>query len=307
MISYRGQVATAFEVLAEGLAPFIDSRMSKTFPDDDWILMAASKLGKRRDVLVSLSDPHFQLEVLNRWWGPAFSPDLSDEQRNTITALRTARNHWAHPDEDHPFDFDYAVRVHHDVEELLRAINSPEADRIAELAEQLRWDSVRDQARAKGMSQSDALMEQVTAMQKQYDELQSQLEEARDVAQSATGRQRAVARQLAELQSQYAAVSGLRDEYLAVQRQLEDERAHREAGRDDTTTVKEQLSRAEQVLLELHNESALLQQQLAETRQELQDVDPVETEAGRRWLWLVTALLLCLGLLIAVAAYIPTR
>lgn len=307
MISYRGQVATAFEVLAEGLAPFIDSRMSKTFPDDDWILMAASKLQKRRDVLVSLSDPHFQLEVLNRWWGPAFSADLSDEERATITDLRTARNHWAHPDEDHPFDFDYALQVHHSAEELLRAINAPEADRIAELAEQLRWDSVRDQARAQGMSQSDALMEQLTAMQKQYDELQSQLEDAREMAQSATGRQRAVARQLAELQSQYAAVSGLRDEYLAVQRQLEDERSTREAELDDTTTVKEQLSRAERVLLDLHNESATLQQQLAETRQQLEDVDPVVTEAGRRWLWLVTALLLCLGLLIAVAAYIPTR
>ena len=62
--SYRAQVAVAFEVLAEGLAPFVDDRMSKAFPDEDWILMAASKLGKRRDVLVSLSDPHFQLEVL---------------------------------------------------------------------------------------------------------------------------------------------------------------------------------------------------------------------------------------------------
>ena len=305
MISYRGQVATAFEVLAEGLAPFIDFRMSQTFPDDDWILLAASKLGKRRDVLVSLSDPHFQLEVLKRWWGPAFSGDLDDDQRQTITDLRTARNHWAHPDEDHPFDFDYALRVHHDAEELLRAIEAPEAERMAELAEQLRWDSVREQARAQGMSQSDALMEQLTAMQKQYDELQSQLEDAREAAQSATGKQRAVARQLAELQSQYAAVSGLRDEYLAVQRQLEGERSTRETDLEDTTTVREQLHRAESVLHDLQNESVMLQQQLAETRQALSNVDPAVTETGRRWLWLVTALLICLGLLIAVAAYIP--
>lgn len=307
MISYRAQVATAFEVLAEGLAPFVDSRMSSAFPHDDWILMAATKLGKRRDVLVSLSDPHFQLEVINRWWGPVFSADLGDDLRTTVTALRTARNHWAHPDEDNPFDLEYAQKVHHDAEELLRAIHSSEADRIVELAEQLRWDSVREQAREQGMTQSDALMEQLTAMQKQYDELQAQLEDAREVAQSATGRQRAVARQLAELQSQYAAVSGLRDEYLALQRQLEEERTEREAALDDTTTVRDQLTRAERVLLELHNEAATLQEQLAGTRQQLHDVDPVVTEAGRRWLWLVTALLLCLGLLIAVAAYIPAR
>src|SRR5690606_2900005 len=74
--SYRGQVAVAFEVLADGLAPFLDEHMSAIMPGEDWILVAAAKLGKRRDVLVSLSDPHFQLEVLNRWWGPAFSRDL---------------------------------------------------------------------------------------------------------------------------------------------------------------------------------------------------------------------------------------
>src|SRR5690349_4313384 len=97
--SYRGHVARAFEVLAEGLAPFVDARMAATYPEDDWILMAANKLGKRPDVLVSLSDPHFQLEVINRWWGPAFAPAfppaMATGLRQIITDLRTARNHWA--------------------------------------------------------------------------------------------------------------------------------------------------------------------------------------------------------------------
>src|SRR3954469_17858285 len=109
--SYRGQVATALEVIAERRGAFVDERMSKAFPDEDWILMAAAKLGKRRDVLVSLSDPHFQLEVLSRWWGPAFAPVLHDDTRAAVGELRTARNHWAHPDEDHPFDIEYATRV----------------------------------------------------------------------------------------------------------------------------------------------------------------------------------------------------
>ena len=100
--SFRPQVAAAFEVLAEGLAPFVDARMSALDPDEDWILMAAAKLGKRRDVLVSLVDPHFQLEVINRWWGPAFSPVLAESMRPVVTDLRTARNHWAHPDDGPP-------------------------------------------------------------------------------------------------------------------------------------------------------------------------------------------------------------
>ncbi len=303
--SYRGQVATAFEVLAGGLAPVVDARMSKAFPDEDWVLMAAGKLGKRRDVLVSLSDPHFQLEVINRWWGPAFATVFGGDLRPTITDLRTARNHWAHPDEDHPFDLDYALRVHHWAEDVLRAVDSPEADRLAELAEELQWAGVRDQARDKGMSEADAMLDELTTLQKHYDELQAQLAEARGAAQSATGRQRAVARQLAELQSQYAAVSGLRDEYLALQRQLEEERAERESVLGDTSAVHEQLARAETALGGLQDESTVLREQLEATRASLESVDPVQTEIGRRWVWIVTVLILVMGVLVVLAAELP--
>jgi len=304
--SYRGQVATAFEVLADGLAPFVDDRMTKAFPDEDWILMAAAKLGKRRDVLVSLSDPHFQLEVLNRWWGPAFSQGLNAENRATITELRTARNHWAHPDEDHPFDIEYATKVHQDAEELLRAIDSPLADRIGELGEKLRWEGIRDHANDRGMTEAETIMAQMSQVQKEYDELQSQLEEARTQAQTATGRTRAVSRQLAELQSQYAAVAGLRDQYEELQRQLEEERRNRERVSDDTTSVRDQLAAAEMALVGLRRESDLLRDQLSDARNSIHKIDPVETEVGRRWIWLVTALVLVLGLLIAVAARLGT-
>ncbi len=302
--SYRGQVATAFEVLADGLAPFVDDRMTEAFPDEDWILMAAAKLGKRRDVLVSLSDPHFQLEVLNRWWGPAFARGLTDANRATITELRTARNHWAHPDEDHPFDLDYAVKIYHDAEDLLRSIDSPAADRLSELADNLRWEGIRDHASAAGMSEAETIMAQMAQVQKEYDELQGQLEDARAQAQTATGRTRAVSRQLAELQSQYAAVAGLRDQYEELQRQLEDERRSRERVSDDTTSVRDQLAAAEMALVGLRRESDLLRDQLVDARNSIHKIDPVETEVGRRWIWLVTALVLVLGVLIAVAAQI---
>jgi hypothetical protein len=299
-------VATAFEALAEGLAPVVDARMNTVFPDDDWVLIAASKLGKRRDVLVSLSDPHFQLEVINRWWGPAFATLFGNDLRPTITDLRTARNHWAHPDEDHPFDLDYALRVHHWAEDVLRVIDSAEADRVVELAEDLQRAAVRDQAREKGLSEADAMMEQLVALQKHYEELQAQLAEARGAARSATGRQRAVARQLAELQSQYAAVSGLRDDYLALQRQLEMERSRRESELGDTAPVANQLVRAERALSGLQDESALLREQLAATRASLEAIDPVDTEIGRRWVWIVTVLILVLGVLVVLATELPT-
>ena len=299
-------MATAFEVLAEGLAPFVDERMSATYPDEDWILMAANKLGKRRDVLVSLTDPHFQLEVLNRWWGPAFGAVLASDLRQTITDLRTARNHWAHPDEDHPFDFAYALRVHQLGEEVLRAIGADEADQMSDLIDQLRWDDVRQMARSEGMTESDALMRQLAELQELDDELQAQLGDAREAAVSATGRSRAVARQLAELQTQYAAVSGLRDDYLALQRQLEGERSRQEDDEQDTSELRQQLASAEMALVGLQRESLLLRQQLSSTRSELATIDPLQTEAGRRWVWLVASLVITLGILVMIAAYLPT-
>lgn len=298
--SYRAQVAVAFEVLAEGLAPFIDEHMSATMPEDDWILVAATKLGKRRDVLVSLSDPHFQLEVINRWWGPAFSRDLSEETRAAIGELRTARNHWAHPDEDHPFDLEYATRVHTLVEEVLRSIDSPMAEQAAEAAEDLRWAGIRAMARERGLSESEAVLQQLGHIQREYDDVRVQLDDARRQAQTATGRSRAVARQLAELQSQYAAVAGLQDRYQELQRQLEEERRNREREFEDTSAVREQLVSAEQALSGLQDEAGLLREQLVLARRRAETIDPVLTEAGRRWVWLVAGLLSALAILLAV-------
>jgi uncharacterized coiled-coil DUF342 family protein len=301
-VSYRGQVAVAFEVLAEGLAPFIDERMAGAFPDEDWVLMAAGKLGKRRDVLVSLSDPHFQLEVINRWWGPAFAASLNEDTRAAIAELRTARNYWAHPDPDHPFDLDYATHVHTAVEDVLRAIGSPLADRISSLADDLRWTGIRDVARAKGLSEAEAIMQQMAQVQKEYDELRAQLDDARTQAQTASGRSRAVSRQLAELQSQYAAVATLRDQYQELQAQLEEERHRREQTFEDTTALHDQLAAAEVALAGLRRESEVLRDELGLARRRIETLDPVHTEVGRRWIWLVAALVTMLGVLIIVAA-----
>ncbi len=305
-VSYRAQVATAFEILAEGLAPFVDERMSAAYPNDDWILMAATKLGKRPDVLVSLSDPHFQLEVMNRWWGPAFCPPLPENIRATVGELRTARNHWAHPDEDHPFDVEYATRVVLEGEDLLRAIGSRQVDRMSELRDQIRWESVREVAREEGMTETEAVMHQMAQLEADHRELQEQLAAAREAAQSATGRSRAVSRQLAELQTQYAAVAGLRDQYRQMRRQLNEERATREAALEDTSAVREQLASTEAALGALQQQSVKLSDQLTTTRRTLATIDLVDTPTGRRWLWLFTALILTLGVVLLIVTIVKS-
>ena len=258
-------------------------------------------------MIVSLSDPHFQLEVINRWWGPAFSPPLAAGERAAVGDLRTARNFWAHPDEDHPLDLEAALAVTQDGEDLLRAIGSPMADRMTELQDQLRWESVRERAREEGLNESEAMLREVAQLEQQHAELERQLHEARDRAQSEAGRNRAVSRQLAELQTQYATVAGLRDQYLLVQRQLEEERAKRESVLEDTTAVRGQLAAAKAAIAALQAESGHLSDRLGAARADLAEIDPVDTPVGRRWLWLVTALVMVLGLLVVLAAYIPAE
>jgi len=305
VVSFRPQVAAAFEVLAEGLAPFVDARMSALHPGEDWIMMAAGKLGKRRDVLVSIVDPHFQLEVINRWWGPAFESALTESMRPVVTDLRTARNHWAHPDADHPFDRDYALDVHRWAEELLRAAGAPEADQIGEMAEAVRWQSVHEAARASGQPEAEVLFEELVRLETEQESLSAQLVEAREAASSATGRSRAVSRQLAELQAQYAAVSGLRDDYLALEAQLDAERSVREAEERDTGELRARLERTAESSRQLAAEAELLRAELDRTRTEMAELNPADTVIGRRWIWLVTAMIVVLGVLIALIGYTP--
>jgi hypothetical protein len=302
--SYRPQVAAAFEVLADGLAPFVDERMAAITAGDDWILEAAEKLGKRRDVLVSLVDPHFQLEVINRWWGPAFADVLPDSIRAVVTDLRTARNHWAHPDADHPFDLEYATQVHRWSDEVLVAVGATEqARRVVELADELRWAGVDAQARQSGQPEAEVLFDELTRLEAEQEVLTTQLQEAREVASSATGRSRALSRQLAELQAQYAAVAGLREEYLELQRQLDSERSVRDAEEHDTSELRRRLTTTAEAAARQHAEGEQLRAELERTRAELEDVDPSQTEIGRRWLWLVAAMILLLGVLLVLVGY----
>jgi hypothetical protein len=299
--SYRAQVGIALEVLAEGLAPFVDRRMRAQFTEEDWIVAAATRLGKREPVLASPTDPQFQLEVIVRWWGPVFSPALSKDTRDTVQELRKARNDWAHIDESHPMDFEYARRIHLLAEDLLQEIGSPMADELARLNESLHRADAQAQAREQGVSATDVLVNQLTELQTERELLARQLTEARAEAQTAAGRQRAVARQLAELQAQYAAVAGLRERYRDLQTELDESRQLGEREKADVTAVREQLDTAELALQQLQQESSRLHAELEQTRERIDTIDPLETDAGRRWLMLVTTLIMVLGVVIILA------
>ncbi len=287
---YRAQVGMAFEAIAEGLAPYVDKRMAAHLEGDDWILVASNKLGKRPDIAVSLTDPQFQLEVITRFWGPVFAKELDPSLREVVKDLLMARNHWAHMSDVQPMDLPFAERVHELARDLLGGVGSPVADQIDDLHDRLRWDSIHEAAEADNVDEHTALMKRMAELEADRTQLTAQLETAREAAASQTGRTRAVARQLAELQTQYAAVSGLKEEYERIQVQLE-----RHAGTGDPERVVAQLESARQAAVDLRVESYNLGDQLAEARRQLED-PIVSTAVGQRVMRLVAALLVTMSM-----------
>ncbi|HEY5698983.1 MAG TPA: Swt1 family HEPN domain-containing protein [Acidimicrobiales bacterium] len=279
----------AFEAIAEGLAPYVDKRMAAYLEGDDWILVASTKLGKRPDIAVSLTDPQFQLEVITRFWGPVFAKDLAPELREVVRELLQARNHWAHMSDTQPMDLPYAEGVHDLARDLLEGVGSPLAVQVDDLLDRLRWDAIHLVAEAEDIDDHTALMMRLGQLEDDRAELTRQLDAAREAADSQSGRTRAVARQLAELQTQYAAVAGLKERYERLQVQLE-----AAAGTGDPERVVAQLEHARKAAVALKVESSSLHSQLAEARALLND--PVGTAAGQRVIWLMAALLATLSM-----------
>ena len=147
---YRAQVGMAFEAIAEGLAPYVDKRMAAYLQGDDWILVASTKLGKRPDIAVSLTDPQFQLEVITRFWGPVFAKELAPELRSAVRELLLARNHWAHMSETQPMDLPYAERVHDLARDLLEGVGSPLAAQVDDLLDRSALGRHPDRRRGRG-------------------------------------------------------------------------------------------------------------------------------------------------------------
>lgn len=304
MTSYRARVGETLEVLAEGLAPYVDRKMRAHMPrDEEWILTAAEKLGKRQNVVVSVSDPQFQLEVLSRFWGPVFAADLPSSARDVVGELLVARNHWAHISEETPIDLDFAEGVNRLAAELLESVRSPLAERIRELDQALGWQSVQDRAQADGVDPDEAVLAQLREMRAERAALETQLAQAREEAALQSDRSAATARRLADLQSQYAAVADLGKRYAALQQQLKTQRVPEGA---PSGQLDDEMAEAEGAVANLQDEASNLRQELAAARLALDGLDPLGTPAGQRWAWLVAALLVTMGvLMLAVTATLP--
>jgi len=125
------RVATALDLLTEGLAPFAEDRLKAVY-QDRWVQSVSSSFRDDRNRLTSDGqgirwDAHSLLTVMWDQWNAAFRSHLGHAERSLVSELREFRNRWAHQKD---FDFDDTYRILDSVRRLLGAANSPQLPAI---------------------------------------------------------------------------------------------------------------------------------------------------------------------------------
>ena len=138
-MSNRDRVGQGMDILAAGLGPFVDARMSDASPAGrGWVEMLQARNVARsgRDRQYSKSDPRFLLRVITEE-RRAFRDQLSRAEQSFASELWDTGNRWAHGD---PFSADDTSRALDTMERLLTAADA--ADEAAEVR-RLRLDAQR--------------------------------------------------------------------------------------------------------------------------------------------------------------------
>ncbi len=131
MISQHEQVTVALNLLADGLRPYLEQTLQRTF-GDNWVQVARSSFRDHRNLGSTESgeltwDAHSLLTVMWDQWNAAFRQGLGHQERSLVSELREVRNRWAH---QHPFDFDDAYRTYDSVLRLLSAVEAPNVEQV---------------------------------------------------------------------------------------------------------------------------------------------------------------------------------
>lgn len=157
-LSNRDRVGRGFELLASGLAPYVDLRLRATSRSGkDWLREFMSAASIRGDA--SLNDPSFLLKVIADTWERSFSSELSRTDRNLVFELRDVRNRWAHND---GFTVDDAYRALDTIERLLVSVDAREAIEVGRAKTELMYQKVEAQAR-KAAPSAEAMLKEPAA------------------------------------------------------------------------------------------------------------------------------------------------
>jgi predicted AAA+ superfamily ATPase len=116
------RIQRALTVVADGLAPFVDQRLTQRY-GEDW----PSEVGREGRVPSNAKqDAHFLLRSLIHFWREAFQETLGHTGRSWVGELLDARNRWAH---NESFSSDQTYRILDTAQLLLNAVNAGELAR----------------------------------------------------------------------------------------------------------------------------------------------------------------------------------
>lgn len=124
-MSNRDVISRGLELLAGGLGPFVDSRMTAAVGGErDWIRVLDARDRPRHGTAHrnSLSDARFLLRVLTEQWR-AFNGQLSRAEQSYASELRDTGNRWAHGE---TFSADDTYRALDTMGRLLTAVGATE-------------------------------------------------------------------------------------------------------------------------------------------------------------------------------------
>jgi hypothetical protein len=138
----RDQVGRVLEVLAAGLAPFVEQRM-RNAKGPEWFGALNSYRSSSEE---ALKDPRFLLKAMTGEWD-VFSPPLSRMERSLVFELRETANRWAHYE---PFTSDDVDRALDSVERLLAAVDAKEAATVRQAKAELRRSRYVDDDQERG-------------------------------------------------------------------------------------------------------------------------------------------------------------
>lgn len=146
MPSHQDRINRAFDLLIQGVSPFVERELQASYRDN-WQEAARSSFREDRGIAINKGetirwDTHALLTVMWDQWNGVFRHKLGFLERSLVSELREYRNRWAHQT---PFGFEDTYRILDDVERLLKAVGAPEAETLRKERQALMQEEVSEE------------------------------------------------------------------------------------------------------------------------------------------------------------------
>lgn len=146
MPSHQDRINRAFDLLIQGLSPFVERELQATYRDN-WQEAARSSFREDRGIAINKGetirwDTHSLLTVMWDQWNGVFRHKLGFLERSLVSELREYRNRWAHQT---PFGFEDTYRILDSVERLLKSVGAVEAETLCKERQALMQEEVSEE------------------------------------------------------------------------------------------------------------------------------------------------------------------